>query len=39
VLADRALARFISGHSVAAEHHLYAVLLLTSWMRHYRIAT
>ena len=39
VLADRALARFISGHSVAAEHHLYAVLLLTSWMRQYRIAT
>jgi asparagine synthase (glutamine-hydrolysing) len=40
VLSDSAVARLMRRReNVAAEHGLYAVMMLTSWMRHYRIST
>jgi len=40
VLSDTAVARLIKRrHSVAAEHGLYAAIMLTSWMREYRISS
>jgi asparagine synthase (glutamine-hydrolysing) len=39
VLSDAAVARLIKRrHRVAAEHGLYAAIMLTSWMRQYRIS-
>jgi asparagine synthase (glutamine-hydrolysing) len=40
VLSDTAVTRLMRRRkSVAAEHGLYAVIMLTSWMRQYRIST
>jgi asparagine synthase (glutamine-hydrolysing) len=40
VLSDAAVARLIRRReNMAAEHSLYAAIMLTTWMHHYRIAT
>jgi len=38
VLSDEAAARLMKQKSLASEHGLYAAMMLTSWMREYRIA-
>jgi asparagine synthase (glutamine-hydrolysing) len=38
VLSERAVSRLVAGKSPASEHALYAAIMLTSWMRQYRIA-
>ena len=38
VLSSEAVKKYRRRKSLAAEHGLYAAMLLTSWMRHYRIA-
>jgi asparagine synthase (glutamine-hydrolysing) len=39
VLSDTTVARLVRGKSgPAAEHGLYAGIMLTSWMRHYRVS-
>jgi len=39
VLSDQALGRLVKGRETPAmEHGLYAAIMLTTWMRHYRIA-
>jgi asparagine synthase (glutamine-hydrolysing) len=39
VLSDTAVARLVRRRdNMAAEHSLYAAIMLTTWMRHYRVA-
>ena len=39
VLSDAAVARLVRRReSMAGEHSLYAAIMLTTWMRHYRVA-
>jgi asparagine synthase (glutamine-hydrolysing) len=38
VLSERTVSRLMAGKSPASEHGLFAAMMLTSWMRQYRIA-
>jgi asparagine synthase (glutamine-hydrolysing) len=39
VLSDAAVGRLVGRRTnMAAEHSLYAAIMLTTWMRHYRVA-